>query len=70
MDNLRLLSDKDPSHNLVELLPRDASWLVFSFLHVDQRLLLNDVCRSWRAALCEPSIWRELDFSRALSPSR
>jgi hypothetical protein len=67
MDSLRLpsLSDEEPSRDPVELLPRDASWRIFSFVPVDQRLLLNAVCRSWRVALREPSVWRELDFSRS-----
>jgi hypothetical protein len=67
MDSLSLLSlsVEEPSRDLVELLPRDASWRVFSFVPVDERLLLNTVCRSWRAAVREPSVWRELDFSRS-----
>jgi hypothetical protein len=61
MDSLRLLSlsDEEPSRDPVELLPRDASWRIFSFVPVDERLLLNAVCRSWRAALREPSVWRK-----------
>jgi hypothetical protein len=54
-----------PSFDLAELLPRELVWLVFACLPVDQRLLLNAVCRSWRAALREASLWRELDFSLA-----
>jgi len=67
MDSLSLhsLSNEGPSRDPVELLPRDASWRIFSFVPVDLRLLLNAVCRSWRAALGDPSVWHELDFSRS-----
>jgi len=64
MEALSLAGDAEaPSFDLTELLPRDLVWLVFACLPVDQRLLLNAVCRSWRAALREASLWRELDFS-------
>jgi hypothetical protein len=70
MDSLRHLSRsvEEPSRDPVELLPRDASWRIFSFVPVDERLLLNAVCRSWRAVLQEPSVWRELDFSCSTRP--
>jgi hypothetical protein len=60
----RVAELRDPSHNALPPLPLELVWLVFAWLPVDQRLLLNAVCRSWRAPLREPSVWRELDFSR------
>jgi len=59
----RVAELRDPSHNALPPLPLELVWLVFALVPVDQRLLLNAVCRSWRAALREASLWRELDFS-------
>ena len=59
----RVAERRDPSHNALPPLPLELVWLVFAWLPVDERLLLNAVCRSWRAALREPSVWRKLDFS-------
>jgi hypothetical protein len=64
----RVAELRDPSHNALPPLPLELVWLVFAWLPVDERLLLNAVCRSWRAALREPSLWRELDFSRSTRP--
>jgi hypothetical protein len=61
----RVAELRDPSHNALPPLPLELVWLVFALVPVDQRLLLNAVCRSWRAALREASLWRELDFSLA-----
>jgi hypothetical protein len=36
---------------------------IFSFVPVRQRLLLNAVCRGWRAAVAEPSLWRVADLT-------
>ena len=49
--------------NLVSLLPPDLAWLIFIHVPVDQRLMLRAVCASWRGALAEPTLWRELDFT-------
>jgi hypothetical protein len=66
----RVAELRDPSHNALPPLPLELVWLTFSLVPVDQRLLLNAVCRSWRAALREASLWRELDFSPASGVTR
>jgi hypothetical protein len=44
---------------------------IFSLLPVDDRLLCAGVCRSWRAALEERSLWLRLDLSASgVSPKR
>jgi hypothetical protein len=62
---MSLLPAVDADPLAYEALPQmnlELVWLVFTFLPVDQRLLLNTVCRAWRAAMREPSIWRKLNF--------
>jgi hypothetical protein len=61
----RVAELRDPAHYALPPLPLELVWLVFILLPVDQRLLLSAVCRSWRAAVREASLWRELDFSLA-----
>jgi len=54
---------RGPEHDALGELPLDLMFLVFLWLPMDQRLLCRAVCRAWRAALTEPQLWRDLDFS-------
>jgi hypothetical protein len=44
-------------------LPVAVVWKVFALLPVDARLRCAEVCRAWRHAAAEPSLWRSLDLS-------
>ena len=46
-------------------LPPPVSRHVFSLVPVDSRLRCAEVCRAWRAALADRSLWKRLDMSRA-----
>ena len=61
--SLAAVLTEEPTRDPVELLPRDMVWRVFSFVPVDQRLVLNLVSRGWHTAAADPCVWQELDFS-------
>jgi hypothetical protein len=44
-------------------LPRALALVVFALLPVDQRMRCAEVCRGWRDALLEHSLWMRLDMS-------
>ena len=49
----------------VAKLPPSVMHAVFSCLPVDERACAACVCRGWRAALADPSLWTRLDLSGA-----
>jgi hypothetical protein len=46
-------------------LPLALALALFALLPVDQRMRCAEVCRSWRAALSDASLWLRLDLSSA-----
>jgi hypothetical protein len=50
-------------------LPLALVLVIFSLLPVDTRMRCAEVCRSWRAALEERSLWIRLDFLSGVSPT-
>jgi hypothetical protein len=49
----------------LDVLPTVLWQALFALLPVDQRLRCREVCRDWRAALEERSLWTRLDLSEA-----
>jgi hypothetical protein len=56
---------EEPAPLTVAALPNALLLEVLSRLPVDCRLRCREVCRAWRAALNERSLWRRLDLSPA-----
>jgi hypothetical protein len=48
-------------------LPRALVHAIFAALPVDTRLRCSEVCRGWRAALLDPSLWTHVDLHGVLS---
>jgi hypothetical protein len=44
-------------------LPLSCLLLIFARVPVDTRLRCSEVCRAWRAAVADPSVWRHVDLS-------
>jgi bacterioferritin-associated ferredoxin len=51
-------------------LPHALALYIFSLLPVDQRMRCAEVCRGWRAALSDASLWLRLDLSLASGVAR
>jgi hypothetical protein len=59
----RLAADAAPNGGALLALPLALVLAVFSLLPVDARARCAAVCRAWRAALLEPSLWQHLNVS-------
>jgi hypothetical protein len=59
-----------PACDPLVVLPRPLALLVLSFLPADHKLRCAAVCRGWRDALAERSVWRELELSPACGLTR
>jgi hypothetical protein len=59
----------DPPLTLVAL-PELVVSRIFSLLHVDVRLRCREVCRGWRAALAQRSLWTHLDLTTVVHEPR
>jgi hypothetical protein len=44
-------------------LPLSCLLLIFARVPADARLRCSEVCRAWRAAVADPSVWRRVDLS-------
>jgi hypothetical protein len=61
---------EEPSCDPLVVLPRPLALFVFSFLPADHKLRCCAVCRGWRDAFAEPSVWRKLELSSACGLTR
>jgi hypothetical protein len=66
----RLAAAFEPDDSALLALPPALVLVLFSLLPVDARARCAAVCRAWRAALVEPSLWQHLDLSDACGVSR
>jgi hypothetical protein len=66
----RFAADAAPNGGALMALPPALVLVLFSLLPVDARARCAAVCRAWRAALLDPSLWQHLDLSASSGVSR